>query len=234
MRSERLAMAGGAVYVLAILIGNSLVETGSSGAEDGPGVLADLQRDTSAVQDVGLVLEVLGFAAFLVFLGALHRTLRRAEGPDGWLAATAFGAGIATVAVKVGSVAPVMAAGARSDELTPDLARTLNDLGGAAFVISGYTSGIFVAAAAAAALATRVLPRWLAISGVVIGLLTVAAGTAGIVYPGGYVPVPFLLGLLWVLVTSGLLTLRRPTAPDDGTARTRAADGVPAGTSGTA
>ena len=54
-----------------------------------------------------------------------------------------------------------MAANLRADELTPDLARTLNDLGGADFVISGYTSGIFVAAAAAATLATRLLPRWL-------------------------------------------------------------------------
>lgn len=233
MRSERLAVAGGALYVLAIMIGNAMYEAGKTGAEDGPGVLADLQRTTSAVQTVGLVLEVLGFAAFVVFLGALYRTLRRAEGTDGWLAATALGAGLVTVAVKIGSLGPAMAADRRVAELTPDLARTLHDVADADFVVSGYTSGIFVAAAGAATLATRVLPRWLAIVGVVLGVLTIAAGTAGIVDPAGYVPVPFLLGLLWTLVTSAVLAIRGPAAADGG-ARSHAEGAVPASAARTA
>jgi predicted nucleic acid-binding protein len=230
MRSQRLALASGAIYVVLIMIGNTLYEAGKTGADDGPGALADLQRTTTAVQTLGLAMEVLGFTALLVFLGALYRTLQRAERPDGWLAATALGAGLVTVAVKLGSIGPDMAANLRADELTPDLARTLSDLAGADFVISGYTSGIFVASAAAAALVTRVLPRWLAISGVVVGVLTIAAGTAGIADPAGYVPVPFLLSLLWVLVTSAVLALRRPGA--DGNHRD--AEAVPAGAAGAA
>lgn len=233
MRSERLALGSGAVYVLAILIGNAMYEAGKGGVQDGPGILADLQRTTSAAQTVGLVLEVLGFAAFIVFLGALYRTLRRAEGTGGWLATTALGAGLVTVAVKLGSIGPSMAADRRVEELTPELARTLHDLADADFVVSGYTSGIFVAAAGAAMLATRVLPRWLATAGVVVGVLTIAAGTAGVVDPAGYVPVPFLLGLLWMLVTSAVLALRGPVAADDGT-RSRAAGSVPAGAAGSA
>lgn len=228
MRSQRLALASGAIYVLAILIGNGLYEAGKSGAEDGAGVLADLQRTAGPVPTFGLALELLGFTAFLAFLGALYRTIRRAEGPGGWLAATAVGAGLVTVAVKLGSVAPLMAANLRADELSPDIARTLNDLGGAAWVLSGYTSGIFVAAAAAAALTTRLLPRWLAFSGVVVGVLTIAAGTAGVVDPGGYVPIPYLLGLLWVLAVSAMLAVRHAGSRDDG-----AADPVLAGAAGT-
>ena len=233
MRSQRLALASGALYVLAIMIGNGLYEAGKTGADDGAGALADLQRTTSPVQTVGLTLEILGFTAFLVFLGALYRTLRRGERTDGWLAATALGAGLVTVAVKLGSIGPVMAANLRADELTPDLARTLNDLGGADFVISGYTSGIFVAAAAAATLATRLLPRWMSLAGVVVGVLTIAAGTAGIVDPAGYVPMPFLLGLLWVLATSVVLAVRAGNARDDGRSG-HAAEAVPAGAVGTA
>lgn len=233
MRFERLAAASGAVYVLAILLGNGLYEAGKTGAEDGPGILADLQRTTSPVQTFGLTLEILGFTAFLVFLGALYRTLHRAERRDGWLAATALGAGLVTVAVKLGSVAPLMAANLRVDQLTTDVARTLNDLGGAAFVLSGYTSGIFVAAAAAAGLVTRVLPRWLSIAGIVVGVLTIAAGTAGVVDPAGYVPVPFLLGLVWMLVTSVVLAVRAPAA-DDEDPRTRAAGSVTSGAARTA
>jgi hypothetical protein len=233
MRSQRLALASGAIYVVLIMIGNTLYEMGKTGADDGPGALADLQRTTTAVQTIGLTMEVLGFTALLVFLGALYRTLRHAERSDGWLPVTALGAGLVTVAVKVSSIGPDMAANLRADELTPDLARTLSDLAGADFVISGYTSGIFVAAAAAAALVTRVLPRWLAISGVVVGVLTIAAGTAGIADPAGYVPVPFLLGLLWVLVTSVVLAVRRPGAGDDG-GNHRAVEAVPAGAAGAA
>lgn len=233
MRSQRLALASGAVYVVAILIGNGLYEMGASGAEDGAGILADLQRTDGPAQTAGLVMEILGFTAFLVFLGALYRTTRRVEGPDGWFATTAYGAGLVTVAVKLGSVAPLMAADLRADDLTPDLARTLDDLGGAAFVISGYTSGIFVAAAAAAVLVTRMLARWLSFAGVVVGVLTVAAGTAGVVDPGGYVPVPYLLGLLWVLAASATMAVRGPRTPDADTS-SRAAGAVPAGAAGTA
>ena len=85
MRSQRLALASGALYVLAIMIGNSMYEAGKTGADDGAGALADLQRTTSPVQTVGLTLEILGFTAFLVFLGADGRTVRATrfifEGP---------------------------------------------------------------------------------------------------------------------------------------------------------
>jgi hypothetical protein len=233
MRSQRLALASGAVYVLAILIGNGLAEAGNSGGDDGAAVLADLQRGFTPVQAFGLTLEILGFALFIVFLGALYRTLRRAETADGWLAVTALGAGLVTVAVKVASIGPAMAARMRADDLSPELARTLEDINGAGFVISGYTLGIFVGAAALATLVTRLVPRWLASAGVVVGVLTIAAGTAGILDPAGYVPIPFLLGLVWVVAVSVVLAIRaRPagdSAPPD-----RAAETVPAGAVGTA
>lgn len=233
MRSQRLALASGAIYVLAVMIGNGLFESGKTGAEDGAGVLADLRRAVSPAEHIGQALEMLGFTALLVFLGAMYRAIWRAERSDGWLAATALGAGLVTVAVKLGSVAPLMAAQLRADELTPDLARTLHDLGEAAFILSGYTTGIFVAAAAAAALATGVLPRWLGFGGVVIGVLTIAAGTAGVVDPGGYVPVPYLLGLVWVLAASVMMALRR-TETVVGGAPDRASGPVPAGDARTA
>ncbi|MCW2637499.1 MAG: hypothetical protein JWQ99_3866 [Blastococcus sp.] len=230
MRSQRLAASTGAAYVLAVLVGNELASAGTGSADDGAAVLADLQRPRSTVNVIGTVLEVLGTALLIVFVGYLYRVLRRAEGSVGWWAAPAFGAGLITVAVKLASAGPVLAGRLRADELTPDLARTLDDLNGAAFVISGFTFGIFVLTAAAAALSGRVLPRWLAIAGLVTGVLGIAAGTAGVLDPAGYVPVPFLLGLAWVLGVSGILAVRssRP-----GTAA-RIQDAVPAGASATA
>jgi hypothetical protein len=176
-------------------------------------------------------MEILGFAAFLVFLGYLYRVLRRAEGTEGWAAAVAFGAGLLTTAVKLASATAMLASELHPNQLTPDLARVLNDIGGGGFVISGYLYGIFLLAAAGSGVASRALPRWLGISGLVVGALTVAAGVAGILDPIGYVPVPFLLCLAWVLVTSIVLTVRAGrqarTISDDATA-------VPAGVPATA
>ena len=232
MRTQRLALASGGIYVVTILLGNGLAEAGNSEGGDGATVLAELQRGLSPLQTFGLTLEILGFALFLVFLGALYRVLRRTGGGD-WLATTALGAGIATVAVKVASIGPGMTARRRADDLSPELARVLEDLGDASFVISGYTLGIFLSAAALATLVTRLVPRWLAAAGVVIGVLTIAAGTAGILDPAGYVPIPFLLGLVWIVAVSVVLAVRARPAGDPARPG-RAAGTVHAGAAGTA
>jgi hypothetical protein len=231
MRTQRLAAATGAIYVLLLMVGSGLA-TRNGDPQDGPTILAHLRQGRSPAETLGVTMEVLGFAVFLVFLGYLYRVLRRAEGVEGWGAAVALGAGLVTTAVKLASANAMLASELHPDQLTPDLARTLNDLGGGGFVISGYLYGIFVLAAAGSAFASRALPRWLAISGLVVGVLTVGAGTAGILDPIGYVPVPFLLCLAWILAASIVLTVRaggraRVVPADDATA-------VPAGVPATA
>ena len=226
MRTERLAAASGAVYVVLVMVGNGIATAGQSNIESGKAVLSDLQH-RSAAQSVGIAMEVLSFAALMVFVGYLYRALRRSERPDGWAAAAAFGTGVLATAVKLASAAPGLAAYLRRDDLPPVLARTLNDLGGGAFVISGYAFGIFVALAAGSAFGTLALPRWLSISGLVAGVLTIAAGVAGVLSPAGYVPVPFLLCLAWILAASIVFSVRGPAPrPTD-----RADDAVRAGVS---
>jgi hypothetical protein len=226
MRTHRIAAATGAIYAILTMVGSGLA-TGNGDPQDGPTILAHLKQGRTLTESVGVTMEVLGFAVFVAFLGYLYRVLRRAEGPEGWGAAVALGAGLVTVAVKLATAASGTASLLHADQLTPDLARTLNDIGGGGFVVSGYVYGIFVTAAAASAFASRALPRWLSISGLVIGVLTLAAGTAGILDPVGYVPVPFLLGLAWVLVTSVVLTVRaQMPAP---AANPRSAEAVQAG-----
>jgi hypothetical protein len=88
----------------------------------------------------------------------VYRLLRTAEGPTGWLSAGTLGGGLVTVAVQVGSLAPVFAADARAGVLTPELAWTLDDLGGGAFAASWFPQGIFLLGVAAAGLRTRALP----------------------------------------------------------------------------
>jgi hypothetical protein len=229
MRSNRFAAATGAIYVALVMVGSGLA-TGNGDPQDGPAILAHLRAGRTPVETVGVTMEILGFGLFLLFLGHLYRVLRRAEGVEGWGAAVALGAGLVTTAVKLAAATAMLASEAHPDQLTPDLARVLNDIGGGGFVISGYLYGIFVLAAAGSAFVSRALPRWLAISGLVAGVLTVAAGVAGILDPISYVPVPFLLCLAWVLVTSIVLAAggRRPVGSSvDGT-KTAVRDGVSA------
>jgi hypothetical protein len=214
---DRIGAAAGAFFVLGIMVGGGMEMSGRTGAADGPGMLANLQRDSTVVNTVGFAVAIAAFVAFLVFLGYLHRVLRRAEGPDGWLATVSVGAGLLYLAIKVGSAAPLMAGFHRRDELTPDLARTLVDLNDAAFVVSGLMFGLFTAAAAAVCLVHRVLPRWVGWFGLVSGVLATVAGVVGIVDMQNYFPVPFLAGTLWVLIASVLLAARRDrrTSPSD-------------------
>ena len=221
--AARLAAASGAFYVVAVGVGNELDLSGSGEyTDDGAGALAFLQRDLGVVNVAGLVLVMLGFAAFVVFLGYLHTTLRRFEGPEGWVASTAFGAGLLSVAVKVGSIAPIVAGTYRKDELTPDVAQILVDLNGAAFVVFGLLFGLFVTATSIGCLAHRMAPRWLGWPGVVIGLAAFVAGLAGILAPDRYNPLAFVGGLAWTLVLSIVLTARRPRTGESGGSRTTA------------
>lgn len=228
---ERIGAAAGAFFVIAIIVGAEMEMSGSTAATEGPGILANLQRDPTIVNRIGFAWALLGFAAFLVFLGYLHRVLRRAEGPDGWLATVSVGAGLLYLAIKVGAAAPIMAAVFRRDALTLEFARTLVDLNDAAFVVSGWAFGLFAAAAALSCLAHGALPRWLGWFGLVSGLLTLVAGTVGVVDPGSYNPLPFVAGLLWTLIASALLTIRRRNPPVSersagGAARVGAAGGA--------
>lgn len=206
--SARVGAISGAVCVVSVMVGNGLALAGWSGATEGLGVLADLQRQPTLVNVVGLSLEFLGWAALVVFLGYLYRVLQRAEGPDGWLAPVAFGSGLIMVCLKIGSVAPWTAAWHRPEDLTVTTAETLRDLSSALFVVSGWATGLLVVSAAGSALVSGVLPRWLGWFGMVSGAATLVAGTAGIMDPGNYLPLPFLAGLLWILITSVVLTAR--------------------------
>jgi hypothetical protein len=220
--STRLAAASGAFYVAAIIVGNVLELSGSGAGTDGSSELAFLQRDLSVVNVSGFVLATLGFAAFVVFLGYLHSALRRAEGADGWVASAALGAGLLSLAVKVGSISAIVAGTYRKDELTPDLARTLVDLNGAAFVVFGLSFGLFVTISSAGCLAYRMSARWLGWSGVVIGSLAFVAGVAGLIAPDRYNPLAFVGSLAWTLVLSVVLTVRGRPAEKPGRSRTTA------------
>jgi len=76
-------------------------------------------------------MEVLAFTWFLFFLGSLSSAMRLAEGGGGALSTTAFGAGLMSITIKLGSAAPLLAAHTKSDELGRGVTAALQDMNNA-------------------------------------------------------------------------------------------------------
>jgi hypothetical protein len=176
----RLGAASGALFVV-LLFGPS-----SSGSD----------------ATIVIVLELIGLLLFIPFLGYLWSILREAEGPQGWLATAAFGAGLVDVTIKLGSIAPAKAAENFGDATA--MHQALEDMNSVAFIVTMLPLSIFTAAAAVIILKTGALPRalgWLA------AVTAPALLVNGMFLDAEFGPA-FLLFLLWVLLTSVVLSVR--------------------------
>jgi hypothetical protein len=162
---------------------------------------------TGSDAKVIMVLELIAMLLFIPFLGYLYGVLRRAEGEGGWLSATAFGAGLVDLTIKLGSIAPSFAA---QEGLSPQLHDALHKMNSVAFMVTMLPIGVMLAATAIVVLKTRVLPVWL---GLLAAITAPACWVNGMFLDAEFGPA-FLLFLLWVAVASVVMTLRagRPEA----------------------
>jgi hypothetical protein len=207
---DRCGALTGAAYVVLVMAGNTMSTDLSpgphpahpTGQQDIAG-LRWLAGSTSG--QVGVTLELLGFAALMLFTGYLCTRVRTA----GWLAAAALAGGVIAIAVKLASAAPMFAAYVLRDGISPETARVLTDMGGAAFVVVWLPTGVFVACAAGAALATRTLGRTLGWGGVIVGSGAVIVTAVTGVHVLAANALPFLLCLLWILLVSVRLAVQR-------------------------
>ena len=224
---DRVGAVTGAAFVVLILVGNQMTTAGTaeSAHPTGDQVLRDAAHQVSSASvTAGTALEVLGFAAFIVFLGYLADVLRRAAG--GRRGSIAAGAGIVSgavmVAVKLGSAVPVMTLWVDHGDISPQLALVLNDLGGVAFVISWLPFAIFVAAVAAALHRVGLVGWPTTYCGLVLGVAGLVLTIMGIHDPISASPLAFLLGLVWLLAVSVRLAVRPGTGAGAGQAGGRA------------
>ena len=144
---------------------------------------------------------------FLVFLGGLRAFLARVEGQDTRLAPVVGAAGAVAVGLVLVQAALLVALTAlRGNEVgvraqgSVWAARALFYLEGALGDMVLFPFAAFLAAAGVVLLRTRVLPRWLGLAGVALGLLV---GLLGAGLPAGLDIAPLdqaisLLALAWV------------------------------------
>jgi hypothetical protein len=212
---DRICAALGAVFVVLVFVGNGMSTAGAdqSSHPSGESVLRDVARlHASGAATVGFVLEVLGFVALMGFLGFLLDLFRRYGGLSRVPAATAVVGGLVMLAVKLGSAAPAVALDVDRGTLSPQLAQLLNDLNGAAFVISWLPFALLVGALAMALRDAGAIGRPTAYLGLALGATGVALAVLGLHDYTSANPMAFLLGSLWLLVVSVRLAVR-PTTP---------------------
>src|SRR5215203_4996910 len=195
---RRLGAAGGIFYVVLTLLGNDVI----GGTRPG----------------IGLLVELLGFVFFAFFLGSLWACLRSAEGEGGWLSSAGFGGGLVALAVKIASVAPVLAAGA-SEGMDPGNANAIIAMNGdsfrwAYFSIACLPLGVMLLSTAILAVRTGALPRWLGWASAVVALVLLGALSAAVVSPSPpeWVFLAMLLFALWTVATS-IALIRRADEP---------------------
>lgn len=194
------ALSGAAYFILAnaaIAIEN---DPGLPDAPTGQQILDSWGRwATNPLVQVANSLELFAFVAWMVFISYFCWRVRDA----GWLAAAALIGGIIEIAVKIGSVAPLITGYLLRAEISPEQALVLSQIGLVAFMVDLLPAGLFVLCAAAAALKTQELGRVLAWTGMVIGAgnIIVAVLTGINIGQSGFSP-SFLLVLLWELVLS--------------------------------
>ena len=216
---DRIGAACGSAYIVMILVGNQMSMGGAGGQNDphpsGAADLAGFSGHPSVVDKVGFSLEVLGFAAFMFFLGWLVSTLRGRSGRWSWLADVAGVAGVLALAVKLGSFLPMLAGYTDHRDLTPALARVLFDMNSVGFVLFTFPYAVFMLAAAGALLASGYVGKVLGISGIVIGVAGVLLQLPTQFDPVNGNVLPWILGMLWTFLLGIQLAWRGPRRPAD-------------------
>ncbi len=149
----------------------------------------------------GGYVELLGYLLFVPFLVCLVQHLRRHEGGDGIGALAALGLGAVYLAAVIGNGfgagAAAMWIGHHAEAPTGVVA--LNSLRSFGYAASLAAFGAFLVAVAISALIGRSLPKWLSVSGLVIGA-TLVAGIARFV--DGWADIVAFLGLAWIIAVS--------------------------------
>jgi len=196
----RLGPAAGVAYAVTAFIGSSLLAVREVGPSDPAPAVAGRLVDARGSVSAGVLLTLFSVLFLLVFVAYLHRCLRALEGEQGWLATLAALGG--TLMVATLSVVALLSLGSTVlDDYGPDpvIARTLLVLSWQAVAIVFLPTAAFVGAASLVLRRSRVLPSWVAVSGLVL-----AAGM--LVPPLAFFP--FLLSAVWIGMLGVLLLTR--------------------------
>jgi hypothetical protein len=151
---------------------------------------------------VGDWLYMLGCAAFLWFLATLRGRIATVEGGVGTVAGIVFGGGVATAVLGMLMPSGDIAIAINKNDVSASTAGALHATTNMFFVGVEMAAIVLIAGVAVASFRTAVVPRWWGVVGLVLAVV-LAIG------PIGWLGVIFGMPI-WTLVTTGLVTIRRP------------------------
>lgn len=208
---DRLADSGGILFLLLVGVGYAAFVAPFS-----PETL-DVPADVVVFLDahpldsrfwIGMVMESVGLLMLVLFATRTAGRIRAASGPESWTPSAVVALAALSAAVKLGSFAPALVARLHTDRYDAGTVTALFDLNDAAYDLSWGLDGVFVLLLGLAALAARVMPKWLSLWAVAAGL----AIEVGLLVPALFDTLQPLF-LVWLLV-SGVWALRHGPRPD--------------------
>ena len=173
LASQRYAALSGIAFVVLTVVGGMIWAFDQPNAGASVDTIVNFYRDTSGRIIVGASLGLLSFPFFIVFASGLRTVLIEAE-EDELLGTTAFAGAILLIVAGLGAETINMAGALRAHDglLSDELALAVFDI---SYVLGSYAGGIgvgiFVLATAVVALRNGIiLPRWLAIVAILVGI----------------------------------------------------------------
>jgi hypothetical protein len=196
---------GGIVYVVLFVVGTILLYSDAPASDSPPAKIIAYYSDSGHRDRIGLgwVVAGLGVFAFLWFLSALRRAVRRWEGEDGYLTALATIGGAVYATLAFAALAVNMGIRTMSDDtyqhtVYPGLIHAADDAGYILHATGGAGASAMIIAASLAAMRAGVVRSWLGLLGIAAGIIALASilffTQAAIA--------------IWILVVSGLLFAR--------------------------
>jgi hypothetical protein len=185
------------LIVLAFVVGGETPDTDDSLRE-----IVDFYRDNDDEQIWASALLGWGSLFFLVFVTALWKALRTAEGERREASTVALVGGTVAVVGMTIFAGIGFTLGDVADDVHPVALQALNAMGSDLFFTVAVGTGAFLLGAGASVVRTAVLPKWLGWVAVLLGVLAIT--------PVGFFA--FLLMGLWTLIVSVLLW-RASSAP---------------------
>jgi hypothetical protein len=151
--------------------------------------------------------ELIALILLLVFAIVLYGRLRTAEPAAGPVAAAVLVGAVLDISLKIGSFPAVMVLYSRGGETDPATAYALSASNDYAFMFSLVGQSFMLGAVGVGGLLYGGIPRWLAASGGVVGVV-LFINAASNLSSGNLFFVGELLFLLWVVVASITLMIR--------------------------
>jgi hypothetical protein len=203
---------GGIVFFISLVVLIALMPLSHSIAEpafDAPSsaFLAYAKSESDLPFALSLV-GVLGLFGFALFAAVLTVRFRVADNRSNAASTLVLLAAGIVIVLWLAELAFAVAQTFRRADLDATGASILFGLSNGIFVVSWSAIAAFLAASGLAALSTRELPPWLGWPALVIGIGLFLAGAAPLSAIWFF---PYFLFLVWVLATSVVLIVRKPT-----------------------